>query len=467
MSVDKNEKPAKQSIERRDFIKQAAIGAAAMAMGMVAMGCSSGIGGGNPSTNSGQPVSFAVLSDIHILDAGALGDSGPAFAAYVAGDRKMLAQGEETLDVALADIVSHRPSFVLISGDLTKDGEQVDHLVVAGKLATLLSAGIAVYVIPGNHDINNPDAVSYLSAGTTGTPVPSITPTQFQTIYGPYGYNNALYKDPNSLSYIAEPAPGLWLFAIDSAEYANNIANGSPTTGGQISQATLTWILGYLAKAKTLGKVVIGMEHHPIMEHFQGMEQFFPDYILTGYQQVGQTLAAAGLNLLFTGHFHANDVARTTYADGSILTDCSTGSTVTAPCPYRFVTANLATRTFNITTSTVASIPDYPTTALWQSYENQFSMGGMTDLAAGMLEAAPYNVDPTDAMALAPLFATAMVAFYAGNPNFASAPAAIQQGTQALMASTNPEYAELGDAIMAIWKPGATLNDNNLAVTVA
>jgi 3',5'-cyclic AMP phosphodiesterase CpdA len=456
----------KKEVGRREFIKNAAVGAAAMAMGMVALGCSSGIGAGS-TTSSGQVVSFAVLSDIHVLDAGALGDSGPAFTAYVAGDRKMLAQSEETLDVALADIMSHRPSFLLISGDLTKDGEQVDHLVVAGKLAALLSAGIAVYVIPGNHDVNNPDAVSYLNLGATGVSVPTVTAAQFQSIYGPYGYNSALYADPNSLSYIAEPAPGLWLFAIDSAIYNNNIANGSPTTGGQISAATLAWIQTYLAKAKALGKVVIGMEHHPIMEHFQGMATFFPDYVLADYQSVGNALADAGLNLIFTGHFHANDVAQTRYADGSILTDCSTGSTVTPACPYRFVTANLGTRTFKITTSTVGSIPDYPTSALWQGYESSFIMGGMIDLATAMLEAAPYNVDPTDAASVAPLFATAMVAFYAGNPDFANAPTAIQQGTQALMASSNPEFAELGDAIMAIWKPGATIDDNNLTVILS
>jgi len=232
-------------------------------------------------------------------------------------------------------------------------------------------------------------------------------------------------------------------------------------------KGTLAWIQTYLAQAKTLGKVVIGMEHHPIMEHFQGMETFFPEYILTDYATVGQALANAGLNLLFTGHFHANDIARTTYSSGSVLTDCSTGSTVTAPCPYRFVTADLGTRSFSITTATVASIPDYPTTASWDTYEDTFLMSGMTDLATAMLEAAPYSVDATHAAAVAPLFATAMVAFYAGNPKFASASAAIQQGTEALMASSNAEYAQLGNAIMAIWKPNATLDDNTLTVTLA
>jgi 3',5'-cyclic AMP phosphodiesterase CpdA len=466
MSVDPKEKPATQGIERREFIRRTAVGAAAMAIGAVAvtsLGCTSSSGGGSTAS---QPVDFAVLSDVHILDDGSLGDSGPAFQAYIAADRKMLAQSEETLDAALADIVSRKPAFLLITGDLTKDGEYVDHMVVAGKLSALLAAGIAVYVVPGNHDINNPDAVSYLNQGASGIPVPSITPAQFQSIYAPYGYRAALYTDPNSLSYIAEPVPGLWLFAIDSCIYGNNIANGTPTTGGQIGSATLAWIQTYLAQAKTLGKVVIGMEHHPIMEHFQGMATVFKDYVLTDYATVGKALAGAGLKLIFTGHFHANDVAQTTYSDGSVLTDCSTGSTVTPPCPYRYVTVNLAAKTFKITTTTVADIPDYPTAAQWQSYENTFISTGMVTLAEGMLEAAPYNVDPTDAQSLAQLFAPAMVAFYAGDPSFAGMPTAYQQAVQGLLGSGIAQEVQFGQIIMALWKPNATLDDNNLTITL-
>ena len=427
--------------------------------------------GGSSSTPApvvAQPVSFAVLSDIHVLDAGALGDSGPAFAAYLAGDRKMLPESEETLDFALADVVSHKPSFVLICGDLTKDGEQVDHLVVASKLAALEAAGISVYVVPGNHDINNPNAVSYLNLDANGnpTPVAQVTPAEFQTIYAPYGYNAAIATDPTSLSYIAEPAPGLWLFAIDSCEYTDNIANNYPTTAGTIQASTLAWIQTNLAKAKSLGKVAIGMEHHPVMEHFQGMATFFPEYVITNYKSTGQALADAGLNLMFTGHFHANDVAQTTFSDGAMLTDCSTGSTVTPPCPYRFVTANLSAKTFKISTSTVTAIPAYPTAAAWQGYETPFIMGGLTNLGTGMLEAAPFGLPAVEATAIAPLFATAMTAFYAGDPTFANAPAAVQQGTTAMMASTDPEEAMLGDALMAIWKPGSTLDDNNLTITL-
>jgi len=43
-------------------------------------------------------------------------------------------------------------------------------------------------------------------------------------------------------------------------------------------------------------------------EHYVGESQQFPDYVLTDYKTVGKRLSDAGMNLIFTGHFHANDI---------------------------------------------------------------------------------------------------------------------------------------------------------------
>jgi len=66
------------------------------------------------------------------------------------------------------------------------------------------------------------------------TPVERVSPSLFKRIYDEYGYREAIAQDPSSLSYVAEPAPGIWLFAIDSAEYGNNEALGHPVTAGRI-----------------------------------------------------------------------------------------------------------------------------------------------------------------------------------------------------------------------------------------
>lgn len=107
--------------------------------------------------------------------------------------------------------------FVLVPGDLTKDGEKICHEKFAEIFRRLTDNGIPVYVIPGNHDINNPHAVRFI--GDKTEPVETVTPEEFALIHSDFGYADALYRHKSSLSYVAEPVEGVWLFAIDSSKY--------------------------------------------------------------------------------------------------------------------------------------------------------------------------------------------------------------------------------------------------------
>ena len=78
--------------------------------------------GSSDSSATATTARFAVFSDPHLYDATNLGSSGTALEAYLASDRKMLVQSEEILDAALADLKGEGLDFVLVSGDLTKDG---------------------------------------------------------------------------------------------------------------------------------------------------------------------------------------------------------------------------------------------------------------------------------------------------------------------------------------------------------
>ncbi|MCL1912206.1 MAG: metallophosphoesterase, partial [Leptospirales bacterium] len=156
---------------------------------------------------------FAVISDTHIYDP-SLGSSGAAFERAISSDQKLLLNGIDLLDYAAKVVINSGVRFVLVSGDLTKDGELINHRLMAKKLRRFTDAGIAVYVVPGNHDINNFDAVRY--DGNETYPLPSINAEDFARIYGDFGFNAALMRDDNSLSYVAEPVKGLWLPCIDS-----------------------------------------------------------------------------------------------------------------------------------------------------------------------------------------------------------------------------------------------------------
>ena len=155
-------------------------------------------------------VRFVVVSDIHYMDPDLWGD-GEAIQAYLRGDRKLLRESPEIMEEAMRLVAGSPGELVLVPGDLTKDGELSSHLKVAEYLRGLELSGKQVFVVCGNHDILNPEAYRY--RGDEEIPVDSVSPEEFASIYSELGYGEALERDPASLSYVAEPIPGLWLLA--------------------------------------------------------------------------------------------------------------------------------------------------------------------------------------------------------------------------------------------------------------
>ena len=390
---------------------------------------------------------FAVISDPHFYDTD-LGTTGEAFERYLAQDRKMLRESEAILISTLEQIKRRHPEFIIIPGDLTKDGELTSHMRLAGHLADLEASGTKVFVVPGNHDINNPHAVAYNGAETVSEE--SVTPELFTDIYGAFGYHEAIDRDPHSLSYVVEPVQGVWLLGIDSCLYDNNITQGHPETGGALSDERLAWLLAKLSEAKCRHKTVIGMMHHGVLEHYSGQSQLYADYVIQDWQRISRTLSDAGLQLIFTGHYHANDITQSS-SDGDRLYDVETGSLVTYPSPYRMVTLhgnNAATvRTFFIDNI------DYNTNGLaFPEYARQFLTEGLTGLAGYQLalpaEQGGFAFSAQEAEALAPAVSNAFIAHYSGDerPDVATL-----TKIQEYLAFADPRYQNLGQALGTLW----------------
>ncbi|MFZ0471220.1 MAG: metallophosphoesterase [Bacteroidales bacterium] len=360
--------------------------------------------------NPGE-LKIAVLSDLHYMDPSLLRQDGSAFQMYLMQDRKLLAESSAILQEIINELLIEKPDLVLISGDLTKDGELVSHQAVIKQLKILEANRIKVLVVPGNHDINNPDAV--LFDGDNTEPVPNISPKQFRSLYAEYGYGSAIARDPNSLSYISEPFKNFFVLAIDANEYYDNTSEYS-VTAGKIKDATMDWIMAQLASLKSKkGKTVIGMMHHGVIEHFMGESVIFPDYLVDDRFTRADELMQAGLKVIFTGHFHGNDAVRRT--TGSLtLTDIETGSPVSYNSPYRII--KLIDNKMYVTTKHVTSI-DYPglNGVPFPEYEATISFTAFEFLAKYMLMGEPYNVSEFYAAMVAPAFSRAMMAHFAGD----------------------------------------------------
>lgn len=298
---------------------------------------------------------IAVLSDTHYLSPTMIKNTDD-YTTHLNSDRKMFTESSAILDQMLADIQADSPDVLLISGDLTKDGEREGHQELADRLAVLKEEvpGLDVYVVPGNHDVRNANAMNFNTADGQAVPAGRTEPEDFIQIYSDVVYEDdsivARYNPPEgkeagSLSYAARPREGFTIVAIDSARYsADNTDSGEDEheTSGAVSADLEKWVLEQIAAAKERGDTVIGLQHHGYIPHFSMEPDLLPMYLVNDYARLSEVFADAGMRYVFTGHMHANDIATMTTQAGNPLTDIETGSVVTYPSPYRTVTLTRA-----------------------------------------------------------------------------------------------------------------------------
>lgn len=296
-----------------------------------------------------ETLKIAVLSDTHYLSPDLIKDTAD-FTEHLNSDRKMFAESDAFLNALLNTVKQDDPDVLLISGDLTKDGEKEGHEDMAQKLEDFeQETGVQVYITPGNHDLNNANAMNFNTEDGVAVPAGRTSQADFKEIYGDLVYNDdsliatfvpAEGMQGGGLSYAARPKDGFTIISIDSARYsADNTESGQEEheTSGAISADLEKWVVEQITAAKKRGDTVIGLEHHGMVEHF-GMEQeLLPMYLVNDYERLSQVFADAGMQYIFTGHMHANDIASITTEQGNTLYDIETGSAVTYPSPARAV----------------------------------------------------------------------------------------------------------------------------------
>lgn len=410
---------------------------------------------GNMELKSASPhLNIAVMSDIHYMDQSLLpvNAAGEAyFQEYLAQDPKLLEFSDPILRKVISQLLVSKPDLVLIPGDLTKDGEKVSHETLVTILKLLTDKGIKVFVIPGNHDVRNPHAFSFSAI----SPVSSISADEFASIYANFGYNGSI-RDANSLSYINKISDKLWVLGIDACKYADNTTE--PIVGGAIKPATMSWIRDKMGEARNKNVTVLAMMHHGIVEHYKGQNSLDPGYVVDDWQNSAAALMNAGIKVVYTGHYHANDITEYT-ANGKTLTDIETGSLVSWPSPYRTIDmyGNFIAIKTNLVTAIDAELPEGMS---FQAYSNYFHTGHFNAYFYYALQL-KYGVPEPLAQIGAPLFQRAIMAHYAGDESLS----AEEMGKIETFASYSPDLAILKGALYSLW---TDLNprDNNITLKV-
>lgn len=279
-----------------------------------------------------KPLKIIIASDTHYLDP-ELTDYGAAYEKFVwKDDGKILDYSSQLIDAFVDEAISLQPNAVILSGDLTLNGERLNHMRLAEKLGRLEDAGIQVLVIPGNHDINNHNASIF--EGDERLPADFINAEEFGEIYHNFGYAQAADKDEASLSYLYKLDEKNWLLMIDSCQY-----DPVNLVGGKIKDSTYLWMEKQLVEARKEGALIIPIAHHNLLE--ESRLYTFDCTIEDNKRFVGM-LEWWKLPVYFSGHLHLQRVKKHKFEPGVpeeaySISEIVSNSLAIAPCQYGVV----------------------------------------------------------------------------------------------------------------------------------
>lgn len=293
-----------------------------------------------------EPLTVNVIADAHFRPLSAVPDvstvqSMPESEMYSHAlyNAQLYAESEAILAKFLENAANSSSSVILIAGDVVDGAQKAYHIEFAQRLAAFENVtGKRVFVINGNNDIRLGD--------------PSCASnTDYAEIYADFGYNEALNRDPSSLSYTVDLDENYRLLAIDACKYGE-----SP---GVISPAVLQWIRDQAQTAKADNKHLVAMMHHALLRHYGGFGDILLDKALNddrvdNADEVWEEFADLGIQYIFTGHMHGNSISKDVSENGNEVYDIETNSLVNYPCSWR--TVIFSDENIDIKTQTIGSI---------------------------------------------------------------------------------------------------------------
>lgn len=245
-------------------------------------------------------IKVLVTSDIHHFDSSLFVEGDLMDEVLANNDGKMLHRSQDLLDAFVVNVISENADVLLVTGDLTLNGERVSHLALAEGFRPIERAGTHVFVIPGNHDINNPRSRGF--GETDAYRVDSVTIKEFASIYSEFGYDESeSLRDPNSLSYLVKLSDDQWVFMLDSN---NNTQKGkfASDISGSIPDSTIEW-MGEMLEGSNANIMVV--MHHNLFSHNDLVNEGFT---IDGSSRLLNDFKNFGVSLVLSGHIHIQSI---------------------------------------------------------------------------------------------------------------------------------------------------------------
>lgn len=301
-----------------------------------------------------EPYKVMVISDLHLFDMQRIDHEGEAWQKRLEKEDKDYTYCAAIMQEIARRVKEQQVKYVIVPGDLTKDGEVINHEFAASCFQTIEEAGAQVFVINGNHDLSNADAKRFTTEGEF--PIETATSADFLRIYHDYGYDHAVSQEEGGLSYSVNMGANIRLILMDSNIYNDSKSDPHQETRGVLKASTLAWAKAQCAEAKSEGRTPIGVLHHGMVEHIPNIQAtWLPEYLAGNYIEAREALAEAGMHIVLTGHQHAQDIA-SVEVKGAPFYDIQTGSIVSL-CPVRYMEVNPEARTLQISSTVISQLP--------------------------------------------------------------------------------------------------------------
>jgi 3',5'-cyclic AMP phosphodiesterase CpdA len=329
-----------------------------------------------------RPFRFAIVSDPHIALPHTIWHTPHRF--------HLVEVSIPALEQILASLETQDLDFLLLPGDLTQHGERENHEWLAARLQAL---PFPAYVVPGNHDIITREGGDR-----------TISLQEFPQIYRACGYAG---EQPY---YHQEILPGVHLIGLNSIAFD---VSGQQLFAGYVDEPQLEWLSHTLADLKN--QFVMVTIHHNVLEHLPGQAQHVMGrrYITENRAALIQRLRQGGVNLVFTGHLHVQDIAQ----EGN-LWEITTGSLVSYPHPYRIVTMTpqpSGQMQLDVVSHRVQAVEHWPDL---QTTSHQWMCDRAIPFMVKLLTSPPFNLSVDKAEFYAPDLKDFWTRISAGDSNF-------------------------------------------------
>lgn len=261
-----------------------------------------------------EDLKIVIASDLHYL-APELTDRGAYFWRVMEnGDGKVTEYCEEILDAFVQDLLADPPAAVVLTGDVSFNGALESHRALAAKLEQLEAAGIAVLILPGNHDVFRSSSAAFFGDGYELRE--TATSESFREVYTAYGYDEALSRDESSLSFVARLDSHTRAMLLD-ADTLHDFCSLSPDT--------LAWVDAQLEDAERAGERTLVFCHQNLYQH----SMFRAGYVLDCADALHDLLEKHHVPLFFSGHMHIQHIL----TQGGVTEICTSPLTM-GECRY-------------------------------------------------------------------------------------------------------------------------------------